>query len=151
MDVQKIIDVVNGKRVELALGIHADIDQGVTLCPVIVRGHGSLSIYFPAWPSLTISFTPEAVKVWAILFAIAGDEPADLNGYSVDFHGQLPKVTPQPSRDCVLLTWRRDPIIDLRWVPRGLDPNIHSADLFAKRIDLHGSFGTKSIPIGGAA
>lgn len=153
MSLQRIIDTINGKRVTLSPGISLDIDQGITLKPVIVQGPAAgdgVAIYFPEWPSLTIGFTPAAVKVWSILMSIAGNEPADIAGHLIDFHGQLPSIHPRPAINALRLKWLRSPVIDMRWIPDRFDPSIHYADLFADRLEIVGSFGMRSIPLGDA-
>ena len=152
MNLGTIIDFINGRPISVGTGIHADVDEGISLSPVIVSTDPqdrALSLYVTQWPSLSITFTPDAVNVWSILFAIAGDQPAEIHGYAVDFHGQLPKVTPCRAKGCLRLSWIKPPVIDLRWVPSGLDPQISYAELYPSRIELVGGRWSKVIDFGG--
>lgn len=149
MNLQPLIDAINGLAIELAAGVSLSVDCGLVISPVIHLVGETVRIGSPQFPQLGLDVSPLASRLYPILEAITHGKPVKVGGYAVDFHGQLPRITAQPVRGGVDLTWRTRPVIDVRWVPNVVDPTLGHVEVYADRLVLVGSFGARVIPLEG--
>lgn len=132
------INLLNGLPLTVSTGVTVQLDSPQYLTPVVTLVRESVRFSFPQWLPLMIGIEAIETRVYPIVEAIAENQPVDIGGYWVDFHGQLPRITPKPLQSCLELTWPTEPRIDMRFVPSKLDPVIRSVTLFSNGAQVNG-------------
>lgn len=135
---KSVIDLLCGVPVAALPGVTVGIDRPDYLTPVLSLVRDTVRISFPQWLPVLVEIDSLETKLFPIAEAIAKNQSVELGGYWVDFHGQLPRITPKPLQSCLELTWPTEPRIDVRFLPGRFDPVIRSVTVFSNGAQVNG-------------
>lgn len=148
MNLQPIIDAINGRPIEVSSGVSVSVScpEALSLAVHLVGEEVVITLLEPL---MAISVGAASKQLYPILGAIARNEPARIGEYMIDFHGQLPQVKSQRESGSLRLIWRTPPKVAFRYVPHSLDPEIESVTLFATVARIQFKWGIREIPLEG--
>lgn len=142
-----LIDFVNGTQVEIAPGVTLGVESPVCLTPVVSLVGEMIRIGFPQWLPVLVEVSALSPVLFPIVDAIAKNHPVEIEGRWIDFHGQLPRITPHPLQSCFVMSWLKAPKIDVRFVPNILDPVIQSIGVYPTGLQINGNCWSKWVEL----
>lgn len=144
--IEKAIAALNGEAVEIVDGAHVSLGC-VGQLNLVLHVIQTTLIIFSTNPLVSLRIDPGGPG-YDLLHSIATYEPVKCGEYTVDFHGELPAITRGEIPGSIFVKWRTPPVVDLRFVPDGLDPEIQYAVVTKDAITLRFAWGNKEIAIG---